>query len=434
MKNIEKLNSTIVNVLFSMFPLFLIFGNLFTNLNIILLCVFSFIFYSKEIKKFKINLLDKIIIIFFIYTLITLIINFLGSYYNYDFFSKTVIFKTLLYLRYLVLYFVLRVLVSKKILRLDYFFLTCALCAAFICLDIFVQFIFGKNIFGMEPVSVRHYSGVFGDELIAGGYLQKFALFSFFLPFVIKKKNYKAIIQFIFFIIFMFGIVLSGNRMSFLLFVLSYAVFIIFSSDLKKYFLTFSIIFFIIISLHYNLNQNFKIRMDGFTWYGKILINSLFEKNLDTAEGRLKEKDLFQKPYVAELFCARTGFKRNPIFGGGVRSYRTINFGSFYNGCATHPHNYYAEILSDLGLVGLSIILVFIFILFRKIFKNSPTTFHLNFNKVDIEIVPFFLIIFIEFFPLRTSGSFFSTNNASIIFLILAVLVSLVSKKKLDNI
>ena len=65
MININKHESTIVNVLFFVFPLSLILGNFFTNLNVLLLCVLSFAFYSKEIIRFKINLLDKVVMGFF---------------------------------------------------------------------------------------------------------------------------------------------------------------------------------------------------------------------------------------------------------------------------------------------------------------------------------------------------------------------------------
>ena len=61
------------------------------------------------------------------------------------------------------------------------------------------------------------------------------------------------------------------------------------------------------------------------------------------------------KPYISEFLCAQNAFKKNPFFGGGVRSYRTKM------GCTTHPHNYYLEILVDLGLIGVGIILSFTF-------------------------------------------------------------------------
>ena len=216
MKNIKKHRLILINGLFLIIPLSLMLGNLFNNLNIILLCFAAFILYFEKIIKFQVNFFDKIILIFFFYTLLTLIINFFGSYVSSEPFPKFIIVKTFSYWRYLALYLVIRFLMSEKILRIDWFTIACACCATFVCFDIFFQFFTGKDIFGIEPASTRKYSGIFGAEEIAGGYLQKFALFSFFLPFVLKKMFfYKISAQFFFFIIFMFGIILSGNRMPF---------------------------------------------------------------------------------------------------------------------------------------------------------------------------------------------------------------------------
>ena len=40
-----------------------------------------------------------------------------------------------------------------------------------------------------------------------------------------------------------------------------------------------------------------------------------------------------------------------------------------------------------------------------------------------------FLLILAEFFPIKSSGSFFSTFNAAFIFLILSLFFSIISKK-----
>ena len=65
MKNIDNLNSILINILFIIFPFSLILGNLSINLNIVLLCICVFIFYYKSLIKFKYNFIDKIILIFF---------------------------------------------------------------------------------------------------------------------------------------------------------------------------------------------------------------------------------------------------------------------------------------------------------------------------------------------------------------------------------
>lgn len=426
MKQLEKLNSTIINVLFLFFPVSLILGNLLTNLNILLLCFFALFFYSKKLIKFEINIFDKILLVFFFYTILTLIVNFIDSYLDGQILSKLIIVKTLLNLKYLVFYFVIRTLIDKKILNLDWFALVCSACAAFICVDIFIQFLFGKDIFGITPPYPGRYSGAFGTEMIAGGYLQKFALFCLFLPFILKKKLlYKILFQVIIFSIFIFGIILSGNRMSLVLYVLSFLIYIILDKKIRKYFMLIFLIIFLVLSFNIMINKKFSLKMLSFYYNGSYLINTLLTKDLEDLK---KEPwSVWKKSHVVEVYCSTHSFKKNPAFGGGIRSYRT------HTNCMTHPHNYYLEILSELGLIGLSIILVFIFMLMYKIFIKKIKPLKIDLGSLDARDLPFFLIFITEFFPLRTTGSFFTTNNASIIFLVLAILVSLISKKKNYN-
>jgi O-antigen ligase len=87
------------------------------------------------------------------------------------------------------------------------------------------------------------------------------------------------------------------------------------------------------------------------------------------------------------------------------------------------------EILSELGVIGLSIILLIfarLIYLFFKI-KNNAIVINSNF------ILPFVLLFFVEIFPLKTSGSFFTTGNATYIFLLIAVIVGLLNKLSYDK-
>lgn len=56
----------------------------------------------------------------------------------------------------------------------------------------------------------------------------------------------------------------------------------------------------------------------------------------------------------------------------------------------------------------------------KYFFKSSLNTFHL--------ITPFIFLFFAEIFPIKSKGSFFLTGNATYIFLILSIIISL--KKK----
>ena len=87
-----------------------------------------------------------------------------------------------------------------------------------------------------------------------------------------------------------------------------------------------------------------------------------------------------------------------------------------------HPHNYYLEILVDLGIFGFLIFLIIACMILKKTYKI------LKHPLYKYTISPFFYVFFMEVFPLKTSGSFFTTNNSVVIFLSLSVIVAIYSK------
>ena len=415
MNTVKSYSSKIVNFLFCFFPVSFILGNQAININILAIIVSTFFFYSKQIFKINLNTFDKILLLFFFYTLITLTINYFEYYSIDETFPKIIIFKTIFFFKYLLLYFSIRIFTNQQIINIKTFNFICASCASLVIFDVFFQFLFGKNILGLVPFSTRHYSSFFGQELIAGGYLQKFSMFIFFLPIIFKNSHSnKIIIQLFLFIIISFAMILTGNRMPFLLFLFSVFIYLCLNLKSIKIIVSFFITILTLSTLSFYKIPSFQVNMINFLTNSKVLVSAFFNKNLILDP----YSPVWQRPYVSEFHCAKEAIKLNPVFGGGLRSYRTL-----FPNCNTHPHNYYFEIISDLGIVGLIIITFFAYKLLFKIFRhsqNSNNKIRTNFEA----IFPFVLIFLIEFFPFRTSGSFFTTNNATIIFIVSAVLVS----------
>ena len=95
----------------SLIPLSYILGTFVLNLNVLLLIISGLIIFIQG-ARFKLVNLDKLILCFFLYILFTSAFNTIGSYYfekikNYDF---GIIIKSLLFLRYLLLYLVIRLI------------------------------------------------------------------------------------------------------------------------------------------------------------------------------------------------------------------------------------------------------------------------------------------------------------------------------------
>lgn len=119
----------------------------------------------------------------------------------------------------------------------------------------------------------------------------------------------------------------------------------------------------------------------------------------------------------------------NLFFGGGLKSFR-LNCKSKLHlpnrVCSSHPHNYYLELLNDTGLIGTMILLLGLFFLVKNKLYNLK-----NFNERDkLVAICFLIILFAEFFPLKSSGSFFSTSSASFIFFILGLINGIRGKTK----
>ena len=95
--------------------------------------------------------------------------------------------KSIFNLRFLLLFFVINTLIKNDKLNLKPFLYSASFLSFLISIDLIIQVAFGKNLIGLEITASRP-SSFFGNEHIAGAYLQKFALFLLFW-FAYKNKN-----------------------------------------------------------------------------------------------------------------------------------------------------------------------------------------------------------------------------------------------------
>ena len=418
------------NILLGLVPISFIAGNMLININIILITLSSLIFFKKDLFKINYFFLDKLLFIFFFLILITGAIN---DFYFYSIklawkgYYATIL-KSLFFLKYILLYIVLRYLIEKNILSLKLFFVTCFFGTLFVSFDIIYQSINGVDIFGFTGIK-NNLSGPFGDELIAGGYIQRFSIFSFFLIPFFYQQNFEKYLKYlipILFIIFFITIILSGNRMPLLLFLFAVSLIIIFNKQTRKFFLPTliiaSIIFYILFNFNSKVNINFKA----------------FYSQISTMPVVILEKDLknnYVPPYLRQFLTFYDTWLMHKYIGGGIKNFRyycherpNIDKNS-KSICNMHPHNYYLEILTETGIVGFSLIaLAFLIIIHLTLIKKYFLTSALNKNKV---IVPFIFLFLVEIFPIKSTGSFFTTGNATYLFIIIGILIGLMRKENL---
>lgn len=418
------------NILLGLVPISFISGNMLININIILIILSSLIFFGRDLFRINYFFLDKLFFLFFFLVLLTGTIN---DFYFYSiklawkgYFAT--ILKSLFFLRYVFLYIVLRYLIEKNILNLKYFFIASFFGTLFVSFDIIYQFVNGEDIFGYKGIK-NNLAGPFGNELIAGGYIQRFSIFSFFLIPLFYQQNFSRYLNYlipILFIIFFITIILSGNRMPLLLFLFSTSLIIIFNKQTRKFFLpallVATVIFYLFINLNSKVNENFRAFYDQISKMTVIVI----EKDL---------KNNYVPPYLREFLTFYDTWLMHKYIGGGIKNFRyychkrpNIDKNS-KSICNMHPHNYYLEILTETGIVGFSLItLAFLTIIHLTLIKKYLLTSALNKNKI---IVPFIFLFLAEIFPIKSTGSFFTTGNATYLFIIIGILIGLMRKENL---
>ena len=422
----------IINFIILLIPISYVIGNLALNLNIFFLIIFTFLFFKRDVFHIKYGLTDKLILILFLYILVN---GFFNNFFNFNFPNAPnqhiVLIKSFLFLRFLVLYFIVRYLVCREIIDYKLLFFVYGLFAFFVSFDLIIQYTFGKNLLGMEGGS-RRLSGVFGDEYIAGGFIQKFFIFLPYSVLFFSKIRNKFLLHILLLFIFgitLFGVLASGNRMPLFLTILALVLIFIYEKKLRKLIGSAFIVFLLVFSFLLKTNDRTFNHFKEFKTKSFEFISYFHESLLSS------EKVLPKNVYVKEFVSGILTWQQNRIFGSGVKSF-FLNCSSiekdiktkYVGSCNTHPHNYYLEIATSLGILGLFLsIIIFSIILIKSI------TFTLN-SSVVPEIknifVPFFIIFVSEIFPLKTTGSFFTSQTGNFLFIILAFVVGLMELSK----
>tara|TARA_X000000950_G_scaffold185780_1_gene224981 strand:+ start:92 stop:1408 length:1317 start_codon:yes stop_codon:yes gene_type:complete len=423
----------IINSILFFLPISFILGNLIINLNIILLIILSFSFFGLKIFERKFSLIDKLVILLFFYItsngIFNNFLNFEDSGLEKNNFLLT---KSFAYSRFLMLYFILKFLINRDLIRFKLLFFSFGVCALFVSVDIIVQYFIGKDLFGYETTG-RRLSGPFKDEYIAGSYIQRFFIFLpiaiTFYSFKEKKIFYNLLITLIL-ITAGLGTILAGNRMPLILFVLVLFIALFYVKNFRKILVVS--LFFILGGVYYLANNyaEFGHHYKGFI--AKSFQITHYFKIKFTAE----ETDFLANPNIKEMETGILTWKQNKIFGGGIKSFY-FNCSKIKNSvmdkyggtnCSSHPHNYYLEIASELGILGLILIISIFFLIFIKALKSLHFTEN-NFLNKNL-LIPFFALFIAEVFPFKSTGSFFTTANATFLFIIVSFIVNLTEYKK----
>ncbi len=218
------------------------------------------------------------------------------------------------------------------------------------------------------------------------------------------------------------------------------------STDHKKNIVIGTAIFILIFSILFKYNKTTNERYVNFYGNSSAILKYFKFETENKIESEIKKKEKKKNPIDFALNYRGTGhlilyktsldvWGKKPIIGSGIKSFykECINLEvekGLEIDCNTHPHNIYLEILVSLGLVGLFLMII---VLFYMLYTYCIRGFYKlkNFNEAEKNIFFFSLLtLIIELFPIKSTGSIFSTLNATFVFLMIALMLG--TKKNLN--
>ena len=393
--------------LFSLLPIFLITGPFLSDLSISIISLI-FIFYCLKKKNF--SFFNNKYFFFFLAFYFYLVLNSLFNNFNFDSLKISVFF-----FRYGVFVIAILALLEFDSKFVKLFFYSIIIAFIILILDSFYEYIVGRNIFGWK----NNYglpdrlSSFFGEELILGSYLTRLLPLFFGLAILLAQNK----IKFLFIPIFIFAevtIFLTGERSDFFFLNLSAIFIILFSTNLKRLRLIILIISLIVLAIITFFNPSAKERIVDQTLTD---MNFNLEKNEKNENKKLL---IFSDTHTQLYTTAYRMFLDNKAAGVGVKNFRNFCNDEKYKAgnlsCSNHPHNYYLQIFSELGVIGIFFVLVTLFYFTKNLVKHIIARLKKEnyFNDVEICLISG-LLIFI--WPIIPTGNVF--NNWLIIITIL---------------
>ncbi len=343
------------------FPLILILGVSILEISSSFISIYGCYIFIKKKYYLNRNIYFYLLVIFY------LLIN-TSSLFSLD--KADSFGRSFFLIRIPFFIFAIIIILNHKPWIFKFLLYSIVVCFTFVYLDDLLQFVRGYDIFNFPKVNHR-LSGPFKDELIPGSYLFRFGLITIIF-FSIKMKIDNIFFYVLLSFLLIVGIIITGEKTTSVMILFLILIFSCFRFGLLK---TIPVTFLLVV---------FFLSI----FVALIKSNPIYNERIWSEAKRVlpilnPERSFGDSEYGLMILTSFHIWKDNPLIGVGLKNYRHVCSDIKYNSieslviserCSTHPHNFYAELLSETGLLGTSTFVILLIVLFKDLFSSFLNT------------------------------------------------------------